>query len=370
MSEKLFAGFFIIFLGALFMMNLFGNDVLFSEQENRVLTQKPSFTWNRFTSGKYTSEVEQYISDQFPLKNSWVGLKGKIERTIGKKENNGVLFGDDGYLFERFNVTNNRLLKNIKIIDSFVKQASIDNTYVLLAPTSIAVYPEKMPQFVSSASQGDMLTAVDQALSSNIKMINPYQRLITHKDEDIYFKTDHHWTMRGAYFAYQEAAEQMGFEALSMNDFNIDIASDRFQGTLYSQATAYDTKPDQLELFFPKGKQHIEVIYEDGTVSHTLFRHEHLQEKDKYAVFLDGNHSLLQIKTGLSTERKLMVIKDSYAHAFIPFLANHFDEIHVIDLRYFKQNVEEYMDQHEIQELLFLYNLPNFTTDTNIGWLQ
>lgn len=370
MSKKIFAGIFVSFLGLFFVWNLIGEDVQFSEQENRPLTQKPIFTWDNFVSGKFTAQFEKYISDQFPWKNGWVGLKAKVEKTIGKKENNGVLFGDDGYLLERFTQVGEQLEKNIDHVNTFAKQAGSLKTYLLLAPTATGIYPEKLPRFATSLAQNDLLNQIEQEMGEEIRFMNAYDLLVRHKEEALYFKTDHHWTMRGAYHAYVAAAPKMGYMPLPIDAFTVATVSKAFQGTLYSKASAYDAEPDGIELFIPKEPVQVRVESEDGATSKSLFAMDFLAQKDKYAVFLGGNHSLVKIEATAGTGKRLAVIKDSYAHAFIPFLTNHYDEIHVIDLRYFKLNVQDYMEENGVDEVLFLYNLPNFAEDRNLLWIK
>ncbi|MHA6258298.1 DHHW family protein [Sporosarcina sp. CAU 1771] len=370
MSKKIFVALFLLFIGTMFVFSVVGEDKTFSEQENRPLSQKPKFTWDRFVSGKYTSEFETYLSDQFPWKNGWVGIKAKAEKTLGKKENNNVLFGADGYLLERFTNVGKQLWRNTQLLNEFSKQTTIEKTYVVLAPTAAGIYPEKLPKFATSLDQNLLLNEIKLDLTKDNLFINVYNSLISHKDEGIYFKTDHHWTMRGAYYAYVDVAKAMGFEPLEIEDFKFEVVSEDFYGTLYSKASAYDAKPDAIELFTPKKSVESKVTYEDGTISDSLFEMGHLKTKDKYAVFLDGNHSLVKIETSAGSGRKLAVVKDSYAHALLPFLANHYDEIHVLDLRYNKMPMRSYLEEHAIEEVLFLYNLPNFTVDTNLLLIQ
>lgn len=370
MSDKIFTILFVLFIGGFFLMHLFSEDLAFSEQENRVLTQRPTLTWKDFKSGKYTTEIEQYLSDQFPFKNQLVGIKGKVDHAIGKQENNGVLFGKEGFLLERFKIDGNRLKRNIQLLNDFAEQTNLQAIYALLPPTAIGIYPEHIPRYVSTDSQEKVLAEINENLSNKIQLLDVYDHLLSAKEQDIYFKTDHHWTTRGAYIAYQAVAKQMNITPLSLKDFDIKIVSKSFHGTLYSKATAYDHEPDEIELFIPKYEPTVDVTYEDGTVSDTLFEMSYLDVKDKYSLFLDGNHSLVKIKTDANRNRKLAVIKDSYAHAFIPLLAKHYDEIHVIDLRYYKESVSSYMADHGLDEMLLLYNLPNFTKDTNLGLLR
>ena len=292
------------------------------------------------------------------------------ERASLKKENNGVFFGKDGFLIEPFEKPGDQFDKNMDYVKRFAAYAEGIQSYMLLAPTSIALYEDKLPLFAQTASERDAFETAKEELASVMDVIDVYDTLKSHNNEQIYFKTDHHWTMRGAYLAYRELAKALGIKPYEKDDFRIETVSENFFGTLHSKTNTIGIEPDKIEVYLPKFDTTQTVTYEDGRQSDSLYEWGYLEKKDKYSLFLDGNHALVTIKTGVSNGRKLAVVKDSYAHALIPFLANHFEEIHVLDLRYYHSDILTYMTEQNISEVLFLYNIANFAKDPNVIWLS
>lgn len=368
--NRLLIGIFLSFIGGIGLWNVMAEDVSFSKQENRILSPLPTFTVSSFLSGNYTKNVEEYISDQFVWKKFWTGLKAHTERVTLKQENNGIYFGKSDYLLEDFEKPGEQFQSNLNSIHDFTKQAKGITSYLLLAPTSVEMYKEKLPLYTSSYSEKESIDLAKRQFADSLSFIDVYNALLSKKNEHIFFRTDHHWTMRGAFYAYEVAAKAMGLTPFEMDDFSIDRVSKDFYGTYYSRANLHDIKPDQIEVFHPKFNVTYSVQYEDGERSNTLYDWDYLSGKDQYALFLSGNHSLIKIQSNIQNGRKLTVIKDSYAHSFIPFLANHYEEIHVLDLRYYHMNIHEYLKDNEIKEVLFLYNIANFSKDTNLIWLQ
>ncbi len=346
------------------------SDRAFSERENRPLAKMPEWTLPNFYSGKFTARFETYMSDQFVWKDDWVQLKAISERVLLKKENNGVFFGKDGFLIEPFEKPGEQFDKNMDYVKKFAAYADGIQSYLLLAPTAIALYEDKLPLFAQTADERIAFEAAKEKLAPVMDVIDVYDTLQSHKNEQLYFKTDHHWTMRGAYLAYREAAEAMGIKPYEEDDFRIETVSENFYGTLHSKVNTIGVEPDKIEVYVPKFETTQTVTYEDGRQSDSLYEWDYLEKKDQYSLFLDGNHALVKIKTGVENGRKLAVVKDSYAHAFIPFLANHFEEIHVLDLRYYHFDVLTYLTDQNISDVLFLYNVANFTKDPNVIWLS
>lgn len=369
--NKLLIGLFLCFIGGMGILHLLAEDQHFSENENRVLSQMPKWTYKSFVSGKFTSDFEEYVNDQFVWKEFWTGIKADAEKLVLKQENNGVYFGKDGYLLEKYEKPDEQLQNNIRNVQSFLNKAKGIHAYFLLAPTSIEIYQDKRPLFAPSYHQKDVLAFIENKLVESVEFIPVYDQLLSKKAESIYFRTDHHWTMRGAFYAYEAAARKMGFTPYAIEDFEIEQVSDNFYGTFYSKAKDFRLKADKIELFRPKFPSAYQVQYGDnGKIADTLYEWIYLDKRDQYSFFLNGNHSLVKISSNVNNGRKLAVIKDSYAHAFIPFLANHFEEIHVIDLRYYHLNLHQYLKSNEISEVLFLYNISRFTNDPNLIWLQ
>ncbi|WP_066496768.1 DHHW family protein [Abyssisolibacter fermentans] len=370
-SNKIIVIMFIIFLVSINIFNLLTPDKIFSETENRMLAKAPKFSMKNLLSGKFTDKFEEYVTDQFTFRDFWVSVKSDIEILTLKTENNGIYFGKDGYLLEDYKKPDEQLIENVKSINNFYNKNPNILTHFLLVPNSVKIYEEKLPLFASPFNQIDTINKVKASLDQNINFIDVYEKLNSKKDEYIYFKTDHHWTTRGAYYAYQVFAKQSGFEAYNIDDFNIETVSSNFYGTFYSRSNNRHVNHDLIEIFRPKFDIDYKVNYLDNNKSSdSLYEYSYLDKKDKYSLFLDGNHALLSIKTNVNNGKKLIIFKDSYSHCFIPFLANHYEEIHVIDLRYYKLNIYDYIEEHQITEALFLYNVNTFSDDKTIQLLN
>ncbi|WP_062107957.1 DHHW family protein [Bacillus niameyensis] len=368
-SNKWLVGVFIGFIVLIGIGNFLSSDITFSEQENRILTQKPRITLENIFSGKYMINYEEYLSDQFVGKTSWMAIKAKAEQLLLKKEINGVYIGKGDFLFEKRTSLEDQFIQNLELVSSFSN--SERSVTLLLAPISAEIYRENLPKFAPAYTPEKVAEAIEKNLSSSVEVIDIRQTLLDHKKEPIYYKTDHHWTMRGAYYAYSKAGKTLGYQPYPISEFKIETVSNDFLGTYASKALGYQLKSDQIEVFTPEFPTSYFVHYKDEQVtSDSLYDWSALEKRDKYSLFLSGNHSLMTIQSHVKNGRKLAVIKDSYAHSFIPFLANHFEEIHVIDLRYYHASLKQYLQENELDEILLLYNVSNFASDRNLIWLK
>ena len=370
MFKKIVVLVFILFFCGIGFLNLIKADQRVSEHENRVLASRPEFTLQGFISGDFMEDFEEYINDQFIGKTSWLKGKALIEKMTLKQENNGIFIGKNDYLLQPISEPTEQMQRNINSINSFSEKNEDVSMYFLLAPTSVDIYREQRPWLAQSYNQLSILNTVQKQLSTNISFIDVYETLRQNNNQQLYFRTDHHWTARGAYFAYVEAAKAMELQAYSMNDFNVETVSENFKGTFYSKANALNVQPDYIEAFFPKWQVDYNVLYDQKESTKSLYEYSYLKKRDQYSFFLDGNHSLVKIASSVKNGRKLAVVKDSYAHIFIPFLVNHFEEVHVIDLRFNQSNLSDYLVKNEIKDVLFLYNIDQFMTDKNFIWLQ
>lgn len=338
----------------------------FSQRENRYLAQRPSPSWQTLFSGKFMSAYEESVTDQFPGRDNWVLLKMDIERLLNKQESNGIYFGSDGYLLERYQLNEHWLKQNADYVQSFAERTGL-STALLIAPTAIAIYPERLPP---GAPNDDQLVAwqlVKSRLGSQVEFIDVWPALAKHKDEPIYFRTDHHWTMRGAYYAYATLLEQQGRVPVPLSKLQSTIVSNNFYGTHYAKASRRQLQPDQIEVLHPQPSPSVTVHYPANNVTrNSLFDESYLEQVDQYAYFLGGNHGIIQIKTDVNNGRSLLVIKDSYAHSLIPLLTAHYENIHVLDLRYFSLSVSQYAQEHGCDEVLFLFSLTQFGSPANL----
>lgn len=367
--NKLLAIIFMIYIFTFPILKLIFKDINFSYLENRVLQNKPKFNIQEFISGEYTKNFQKYIEDQFPMRNTFVSIKSYTELFMKRKENNDVYIGSDGYLLQKFNKPVMELTKkNLKYINDFSKTF---NTYFLLAPTATKIHENKLPKYAVPYDEEEYINYIRQKLNKGVNFIPLINKLIEKNNEYIYYKTDHHWTTLGAYYAYVQFCKVYGIKALELNECDIIKASDNFYGSLFSKGNFTFVKPDTINIFEPKNKVKTNVNYvAEDKITNTLYEKKHLQNKDKYSIFLDNNHPIIEINTSIKSGKKLIILKDSYANCFIPFLINHFEEIHVLDLRFLNMPIPKYAKANNINDVLFIYNVQSFSNDNTFTLLR
>lgn len=362
---------FSLFLILLFLSNIITPDRKFSETENRYLKQKPTFSVKKLLDSSFTKDFESYIQDQFFERDFWVKLKTETEVILNKHDSNGVYIGSNNWYFEKKDITNSKLLDtNISTISQFASWAEKNNISTTFLPvySTYSIYNEYMPANSDIFDEVSAFNYMSNKLD-NITVVDIYDDMISHKNEYIYFKTDHHWTQLGSFYAYHKLGQYMNFKPYDIKDFDNYYISDDFYGTLYSKAPLWNMPYDKIEIFELKNsiKPQYNVYYNDTSTQDTsLYKWDNINKKDKYTVFLGGNNSILTIKTNIDTDKKLFIIKDSFAHVLIPFLANHYSEIYVVDLRYYNESVKNYISKNGINNVLYIYNICWFADDKNI----
>ena len=354
---------FFIVLVLLSILDILKSDNAFSDLENRNLKQRVKFTVSGFFDNSFQQDYESYINDQFIFRNRWIDIKSRSEYYLGKIENNGIIYGDEEYLFEKYSsFDNTRFLNNIEAINIFKdKVSSISRVSIMIAPNSYEIYKEFLPEAAPLVPQEENI----QYIYENIKDTNNIELLEImkeNKDKYIYYRTDHHWTAYGAYLAYKEFIESIGEEPVDLYDVDFTKVDD-FYGTYFSKAKPFNVEPDTFSYLDLSGI----TMNISGEEYNSIYDYSQLDLRDKYALFLRGNNDLTVIKNNnLKNGKKILVIKDSYANSLVPYLTQNFEEIHVIDLRTFKEKVDQYISNNGIEDVLILYNFISFTRDVNI----
>ena len=374
---------FCAFIGVFLVANAVSPDRTFSEVENRKLEQLPAvdfgtpeklFRDGNFFNGQFMRDFETYTTDQFIGRDAWVDLKARTERALGKKENNNVYFADNDTLITRFDQpAADRVTENLNYVNKFVENVDIPVVFSLI-PTQACIWADRLPEGAPNASQTDLMAQAQGAVTG-ATWADVYTPLMEHKDEDIFYRTDHHWTSLGAYYGYTGLASALGYTPVPLTDYTPTVRSTEFYGTVFSSSGVRWVKPDTITTYVP----------DDGitVVSHTydnsgnpveeqraLYVESFLSVKDKYSMFLGGNQSLgVVTNTNNPDGPKLLIIRDSYADSLVPFLTAHYSEIHLIDPRYYHLSVKDYVAQNGIDQALVLYSVPNFVTDGNMFWI-
>ena len=377
MRNKMIVIMFLAYIVVFSVGSLIAKDRVFSDMENRNLEQFPKVDSEAILDGSFTEQFESYMSDQIIFKDHLVRIKVAENRVLNQTFINGVYFAEDGMLIQDYVKPYNQLSKNIQYVNEFV-EANPDLSYTwLVIPNACYIYQDRLPAYATCYDQQEVMGYVLGNASGSMQIVDCSQELLDAKDEYIFYNTDHHWTMNGAYIGYTALCNAMGLNATPKDDYDIIVGSSDFLGTQYSNAPAFGQKPDEVLIFNnPEGEYKVEYI-DDNVTTDSLYNYDNLNIKDKYTVYLDGNHSYLRITSNCvncnaegKAEDKLLVIKDSYAHCLLPLLADNYSEIYVVDLRYYHQSVSELARDNGITQVLFINNLEFLSTDDNFLWLQ
>ena len=369
-QEKLVGIIFILTLFLFLIINVIVPDREKSVQENRMLATKPKFRLSSLISGDYDEKFEAYMDDQFVGRDMWRKLKVAVDRIGGSRLENGVYIGTNGQLLEQIEVADeNHLAANIKAIKSFSESQSKIPVRMMLVPDAANVLNHSLPALAKPEDQTQMFSMVRKDLGDSVEWIDVSTELNKHKTEKIYYKTDHHWTTLGAFYAFQAAAPSLGIEGDLSGKYVSYAVSDSFNGMLASKSGVNLGEKEQIDISVPTEEDTDLIVdyVDEGKRSTSLYDSSKLKEKDQYTVFLGGNSSLLDIRTVSTSTKRLLLVKDSFANSFIPFLTPYYREIVVVDPRYYSGTINDLMDSYRISEVLFLYSGNTFFKDNNIS---
>ena len=362
------AAVFLGFIACFFLLRLFLPSQGFSERENRYLEQRPAFSFASLFSGEFTERFESYTTDQFPFRDSWTTLKARCEILSGKRENNDVYYCDGGVLISRYDAPAEEvILENAGYVGELASHVDVP-VYFALIPSAAELERGLLPANAPTDDQSAVIeTAYGASQVSNVDLLSA---LSEHIGEYIFYHTDHHWTSLGAYYGYYALCEAMGIEPSPLCEYDVRQVTDSFYGTAYSSSGFSWVTPDSIEVFVPDDGSAVITNYSAGDAVVTpLYDESYLAVKDKYSFFLGGNTPRLSVDTGRDGLPKLCIIRDSYTDCLLPFLLDVFSQIDLLDLRYFKSSVSEYINTGGFDMVLVLYSVPNYSTDVNLFML-
>ncbi len=369
-QEQLVGIIFILILFLFLIINIIVPNKEKSVQENRMLATKPKFRLSSLISGDYDEKFEAYMDDQFVGRDMWRKLKVTVDRICGSRLENGVYIGRNGQLLEQIEVADeNHLAANIKAIKSFSESQKKIPVRMMLVPDAANVLNYSLPALAKPEDQTQMFSMVRKDLGDSVEWIDVSTELNKHKTEKIYYKTDHHWTTLGAFYAFQAAAPSLGIEGDLSGKYVSHAVSNSFNGMLASKSGVNLGEKEQIDIYVPTEEDTDLIVdyVDEGKRSTSLYDSSKLKEKDQYTVFLGGNSSLLDIRTVSTSTKRLLLVKDSFANSFIPFLTPYYREIVVVDPRYYSGTINDLMDSYRISEVLFLYSGNTFFKDNNIS---
>ena len=360
MRNKIITSFFCLLLAVSALIGLLMPDRYYSEREKRTLTQKPKFTVANFISGEFSDELEKYLTDQVPLRDGWVTMKTYMELAIGKRESVGVYICKDKYLMDKFtSYSKKQLVANAAALVDLQEKLAAEGISMntILLPMAAQVLTDKLPAYAPVADYAAILQVLTDA---GVDTTDVLSALVAHSSENIYYRTDHHWTSLGAYYAY---CAWRGIEP-NVDEWTQEVLCDDFYGTTWNKVPLPTVPAEEITAWY----KHINrsVSYNNGQYeTDSIYERKYLSGSDQYAVFLNSNQAQTVIE-GSGKSGKLLLIKDSYGNTFSQFPVEDYAEVHVLDLRFFKGDVTEYAKENGITDTLVLYGTQSFVKDTRL----
>lgn len=403
----------VLFLLPLYVFGVYSLcdvDATVSEVEKRTLKTMPAFSASALFDGSFTKEFEEYYADTFPFRDFFLGVNDFFDSIFTKlsgsdgivlvgKEGDGNFEGEaltdetesqsdttepvtqetevsteattqadqefttSGYIviqgdraMEMYSANKKQISNYVSSVNRLADKLTNSKVYCMLVPTAIEFYgPEEYHSANHSQEYGIQL-AYDQ-MSDKVTCVDAYHKIQQHINDYLYFRTDHHWTARGAYYGYQALGDVAGFTTKPLDSYQSGKI-DGFVGTMYgyTKADVLQKNPDYVEYFWPQteatGKYYSSADMSDGRNLRIIT--PEVSNSNKYLTFIQGDNPLVKIDTQTKNGRSIMVIKESYGNALVPFLVDSYETIYVVDPRKIEMNLADFVNKQGIQEVLVI----------------
>ena len=357
--KKFIVIFFILFIFLVPIITLLTPDKKFSDMENKILQKFPDVSFNNIISTKFMNDFDKYTSDQFPFRVNFIKIKNAYNYIIGQREFRNI-YTCNNKLLEKFEFNKDIVDKNIADISNIsndLKTKYNINTKLMIIPTSIALYENLLESYMKTDNQLDVLSYIEDkylSSSSNSSFYTPLNILNKNKDLYIYFNTDHHWTQLGAKLAYEDMYSTKVYDKPT-------LVTNEFYGTYYSKAILDFIKPDTIYAYEKFNNFKLNMDFNDNYS--TLYDKTKLDGKNKYQYFLHGDPAIGVIEGNITSDKEILIFKDSFAHSFMPFLTSNYRKIHFVDPRYYDLDLYNYLESNKnISEVLFMNNISTFNS--------
>ena len=356
----LIGGFILVFS----FLDIVTPERTYSENENRVLASFPKATFSTLMDGSFALKYEDYVAQQVFLRDNWISLKSVGEVGLLKTENNGIVYGKDGYMFSKFYEFDQEYLRdNLSAVYKFCKNTG-GMPIVMVVPSAYCALDDYLPNGLPTVDESSYINYINEFFSDCATVINVKNALTVDSEKYIYYRTDHHWTTYGAYIGYSQMAATLGLNVAEYGSFDKTTVQD-FLGTSYNKSKYAFAEPDTLE-----------VVNVDATITigdntyEGLFNPEMLDKRDKYAGFIYGNNGISVIESEYSPNKRnsILVVKDSFANSMVPFLTQNYNKITVVDPRYYVGSFKE-LAKGNYTDVLVLFSFENLANDSSIAKL-
>ncbi|MEG0265562.1 MAG: DHHW family protein [Erysipelotrichaceae bacterium] len=358
--------FMILLLGIAFF-NFFHKDVVFSKEENRNLTLKPVMNQSDLLSGDYQKKYENNRNDQFIGRAKGVSIKNRLEHKLGNNKIDDVYIANNNLLMQSFTTPSSAFIKEkADALLTFKQKYPTIPFSMILSPNKISIYEDQLPSNAPKSNQPKIMEEFQNQIKDSVSCLDVYATLNPHKKETIFYKGDHHLTTLGAKYVFED---YMAMKQIPLKDITYEkhISNADFVGSLSNKIGFHQIK-DQVELYLPVNDPTQVVVNYVGEQSKkpTFYDASKQFSSSAYDVFLSGNHPYIKIATTSLENRRLLILKDSFANCMIPFLAPYYNEINVIDPRYYYGDLDALMVDEAINEVLIIGNANTFFADSSL----
>lgn len=350
---------------------IFGSEEHYSQREKRYLANTPDLSVENILDGTAQTQLEDWTADQFPGRDTYVGINTYWTLASGRNALQDIYLCEDGYLINASTDLNLETFeKNIGQFNAFAANCDVPVSMILVPSTGWL--KEDLLPAGHLEYQDDLLFKRAGDLLMDVTLYDFRQALLEGDEKTaVCYRTDHHLTAYGSYILYKEWMAAKGEPVREVSGYTVEEV-DGFRGTTWSGSGYWLTDGEFVELW-DNGAEVSVTITDSGAdpvYADSVFFREHLEELDMYPVYLDGNHTQVEIVNEQAPEGTLLIIKDSYAHSFAPFLTENYRTIYLLDLRYYRGEVSTFIAEHDVDEVLFLYGAETLLTDTNSAWLR
>lgn len=358
---------FCAFIGSMGLMYLLLPKLEFSALEKRELEKAPELTMDTLVSGQFGANLEDYMADHMPGRNFFVGLGAYYDMLIGQQPTKDVYLAENNRLVELPVVWNQEQVdKNIKYINQFAQTVG-QNVDFILVPSAGFILQNTIQGVHNAYSDDRIIDRIYDLAGYGVRCVDLtglYQN--ANNADEIYYRTDHHWTSYGAFMAYRAYMQCLNREYAEQDQFTVETHSG-FRGSTYSRSGLWLTPAEEIELWYGSD---LRVETNAGT-QNSPFYLDRLQDADMYTVYLDGNQPIVRILNENNAGKgKLLVIRDSYANCIGSFLAESYEEVVMVDLRYYRQTLSQMVEAEGFDNILVMYSIGNFMTDANFPFLR
>ena len=329
-----------------------------SYQENRNLADFPKLTFSSIFNGSFINSLSDYSKDQFAFRSKFLNLNADMSFYNGERVVNDVY------------ITNNMLLnaKKREKISEWSSASKINDfssncdsaVYVIAVPSSDGVYADKLPKHLTSYTQKSMIDDFYSKLDNNIKRIDAYNVLKMLNENYIYYRNDSKWTSYGAYCVYRTAIQKLGFIPIAYDKYTIEHITSDFKGDLYNKSQYSTVEPDILDIYYDVDGSNVTKVsaYDKSGISHdvSLYNRQFAKTNYPYRIYPSESNEIIKINTNVKNDKKLLIIKDSYANCFIPFLIQHYSQIAVVPENFDSRAYSDIIDLSQYGQVLFLIN--------------